>query len=492
MEVAKLKKIGLFSQLKGDDGLKEVAAVFQKKEYKAGASLLNEGEPQTKAFVVESGELKRTKLNSATKERVEINRLHPGDNAGLLHLFGQDPAFASLEAVSDTTVWELSHDAFSSFISTHPEVSVGFLQSLALQVRNQSKLIRSLGQEETKEGTVRVIFFDTKKWVVDAFDQQKKELKLDRMEIKYVSQRLSQESVYFASGYQVVCCFVNDTIDASVVKTLSELGVKMVALRCAGFDRVDLQMTETLGLTVARVPAYSPYAVAEHAIALLLTLNRKTHKAYNRTREGNFGLDGLLGFDLYGKTAGVVGTGKIGQCLVNILLGFGCKVNCYDVFINKELEAKKDVKYVDLETIWKDSDFISLHAPLTPQTKYLINAESLGKMKKGCVLINTSRGGLIDTKALVAALENETIAGAGLDVYEQESAYFFQDKSIEDKLIEDETLRSLISLKNVILTGHQAFFTAEALGNIAKTTLDNITLWKNGKTGRDHPNGVHP
>lgn len=491
MDVGKLSHLSVFSKL-GKEDASSVAGLFEKKVYKAGETLSVEGEPQVKAFVIESGEVRRLKRNPESNEQVEIEKLSLGDNAGFLHIFGKDPCFATIQSVGDVTVWELSHENFSKWVLAHPEAGFALLQSLALQVRAQSKVIRSLGKGDgQKEGVLRVLFYDTKKWVVDAFDSQKKELGLDWLEIKYVSQRLSIDTAIMASGFQAVCCFVNDTVDANVTKTLSQLGVKLVALRCAGFDRVDLKMTEALGLTVVRVPAYSPYAVAEHAIALLLTLNRKTHKAYNRTREGNFGLDGLLGTDLYGKTAGVVGTGKIGQCLVNILLGFGCKVLCYDVFVNKELAARQGVTYVDLDTLFQQSDFISLHAPLTEQTKYMINAESLKKMKKHCILINTSRGGLVDTKALVEALEKEQIAGAGLDVYEGEKDYFFQDKSIEDKQIEDETLRTLLALKNVILTGHQAFFTSEAVNNIAKTTLENIKTWKDGKQGRDHPNAVH-
>lgn len=491
MDVGKLSKLSVFSKLSKEEA-SSVAGLFEKKVYKAGETLSVEGEPQSKAFIIESGEVRRLKRNPESHEQVELEKLSSGDNAGFLHIFGQDPCFATIQSVGDATVWELSHENFSKWVLAHAEAGFALLQSLAHQVRAQSKVIHSLGKGDgQKDGVLRVIFYETKKWVVDAFDSQKKELGLDWLEIKYVSQRLSIDTAIMASGFQAVCCFVNDTVDANVTKTLSQLGVKLVALRCAGFDRVDLKMTEALGLTVARVPAYSPYAVAEHAIALLLTLNRKTHKAYNRTREGNFGLDGLLGTDLYSKTAGVVGTGKIGQCLVNILLGFGCKVLCYDVFVNKELAARPGVTYVDLDTLFQQSDFISLHAPLTEQTKYMVNAESLKKMKKNCILINTSRGALVDTKALVEALEKERIAGAGLDVYEGEKDYFFQDKSIEDKEIADDTLRALLALKNVILTGHQAFFTSEAVNNIAKTTLENIKTWKDGKQGRDHPNAVH-
>lgn len=486
-----LKSNALFGRL-DQPHIEELTKLGARKTYKDGEVLVKEGESQTKAFIIEEGEVRRLKRNPNSDEQVELNKLEKGETAGFLHFFAQDPSFATLQSKGESVVWELTRDEFTKWVSSHPEVSLSVMSGLAQTVRNQSKLIHGLSKDEKEENkdVVKVIFFDTKKWVIDAFDAQKKELKFDWLHIKYVPQRLSAETAYSAAGCQVVSCFVNDNLDGSVIKILSELGVKTIAMRCAGFDRVDLKMAEALGITVTRVPAYSPYAVAEHAIALLLTLNRKTHKAYNRTREGNFSLDGLLGFDLYGKTAGVIGTGKIGQCLVNILLGFGCKVLAYDVFVNKELASK--VTYTTLDDLYANSDFISLHAPLTPETTHMINAESLKKMKKDVYIVNTSRGGLIDTPALVKAIENDQVGGVALDVYEQERDYFFQDKSVEDKEIEDETLRKLLSLKNVVVTGHQAFFTAEAINNIAKTTLTNIQVWKDGKKGRDHPNAVHP
>lgn len=486
-----LRKIAIFRKIEGED-LKKLSELFESKKYEAGTVLFKEKTPQTKAFIIAEGSLVRKKLNTETNEQVVINKLTKGNEVGFLHLQAEDPAFATLVAETDVTVFEITREKFDQAVTTNPKIGLAIVAGLAEQVRAQTKLIRSI-QPERAEDTekVKVVFYDTKKWTVDAFDAQKKALGFDWIDIKYVSQQLSSSSAFLAAGAQAVCCFVNDNVDAQVVKTLSELGVKLIAMRCAGFDRVDLNMAETLGISVVRVPAYSPYAVAEHAIALLMTLNRKLHKAYNRTREANFNLDGLLGVDLHGKTAGVIGTGKIGQCVVNIFLGFGCKVLCYDVFINKDLAATPNVTYVPLEQLLSESNFISIHAPLTPETKHMINADSLKKMKKDAIIINTSRGGLIDSKALVEALEKDEIAGAGLDVYEQEKDYFFQDKSIDDKMIEDEVLRKLLSLKNVIVTGHQAFFTSEAVNNIAKTTLENIKLWKEGKRGREHPNSVH-
>jgi len=325
--------------------------------------------------------------------------------------------------------------------------------------------------------------YDSKEWVREAFDLKNKDFNYC---ITYFPDRLSLETAYMAANYSVVCCFVNDDLNAEIIRVLSRLGIKLIALRCAGYDRVNLEMAATLGIPVVRVPAYSPYAVAEHAVALMLTLNRKIHRSFNRTREGNFSLDSLIGFDMHGKTIGVIGTGKIGQILVNILLGFGCNILCYDLYPNKELSGTKNVKYVELDELYAASDAISIHAPLTDKTKHMINHDAVSKMKKGVIVVNTSRGALVDTKALVDGLTSGQIGSAGLDVYEQESKYFFEDRSSE--IIQDPLLARLQSLGNVIITGHQAFLTREAINNIAETTLKNIKLFQEGK--KDNPNVV--
>jgi D-lactate dehydrogenase len=282
---------------------------------------------------------------------------------------------------------------------------------------------------------------------------------------------LNEATAKLAEGCEGVVIFVNDSANAEVLRILHEGGTRALFLRCAGFDMVDLKAAQELGIKVTRVPAYSPYAVAEHAAALMMTLNRKIHHSYNRTREQNFRLAGLLGFDINGKTIGVVGTGKIGALFARIAKGFGCTVLGYDVVQNPEA-LSYGVEYVSLDEIWARSDIISLHSPLFPSTKHTINAESIAKMKDGVVIINTSRGGVIDTKALVRGLKSNKIGSVGLDVFEGEGEYFYSDRS--GAIIADDTLARLFTFPNVVITGHQAFFTEEALTNIAQTTIQNI------------------
>ncbi|MBU1621104.1 MAG: 2-hydroxyacid dehydrogenase [Gammaproteobacteria bacterium] len=296
-----------------------------------------------------------------------------------------------------------------------------------------------------------------------------------RLEFCFFDGPLDQQSAKLTLGYAAVCVFVNDDLSAPVLTELKAAGVGMIALRCAGFNNVDLAAAKELGLRVARVPAYSPEAVAEHTVAMILCLNRKLHKAYNRVRDDNFALDGLLGFNLHGKTAGLVGTGRIGAATAKILLGFGMKLLCYDIQVNDEL-VKAGVRYVPLEELWTESDVISLHCPLNPQTQHMINDKSLALMKEGVMLINTSRGGLIDTKAVIKALKSRKIGYLGLDVYEQEADLFFQDLS--GQLIEDEVFKRLLTFPNVLITGHQAFFTQEALQQICQITSDNLLAFQ--------------
>ncbi|GAA4202820.1 lactate dehydrogenase LdhA [Pedobacter jeongneungensis] len=272
-------------------------------------------------------------------------------------------------------------------------------------------------------------------------------------------------------GTDAVCVFVNDKLTAEVIAVLAEKGVKIIALRCAGFNNVDLEAAKQYGIRVCRVPAYSPQAVAEHAVAMLLTLNRKTHKAYNRIREQNFSLSGLMGFNLFGKTVGVIGTGKIGAAFCKIMLGFGCKVLAYDPFENEQVR-NFGVKYLPFHEVIKDADIVSLHCPLTPDNHHLISAASLSSMKKGVTLINTSRGGLIHTREVIDALKTGQVAALGIDVYEQEEKLFFKDLSTS--IIGDDDIQRLISFPNVLVTGHQAFFTQEALTEIAESTLATV------------------
>ena len=293
-----------------------------------------------------------------------------------------------------------------------------------------------------------------------------------RHELTFLEPRLTQETTELAKGFEAVCVFVNDRLDAAVLRSLAKQGVRVVALRCAGFNNVDLATARDLGMKVVRVPAYSPHAVAEHTVGLILTLNRKLHRAYTRVRDGNFSLGGLLGFDLCGRTVGVIGTGQIGRVVAKIMAGFGCRLLGYDKFPNAECRAA-GLKYVKLSRLFAESDIISLHCPLTPETHHLINADSIAKMKDGVMIINTSRGAVIDTRAVIAGLKSGKIGHLGLDVYEEEADVFFEDLS--NKVIPDDTLSRLLTFPNVVITGHQAYFTREALECIAETTLRNLS-----------------
>jgi D-lactate dehydrogenase len=298
-------------------------------------------------------------------------------------------------------------------------------------------------------------------------------------ELIYFEPRLTCRTAPLATGFEVVCSFVNDQLDAETLAALHGEGVRLVALRSAGYNHVDLRAATRLGVPVVRVPEYSPYAVAEHAVGLMLALNRKIHRAFNRVREANFSLDGLVGFDLHGKTVGIIGTGKIGSVLGQIMLGFGCKLLAYDVKPNERLREELGIRYVDLAELYSQSDIISLHVPLTPKTHHLIDSAALARMKRGVMLINTGRGALLDSRALIAALKNGHVEAAGLDVYEEEEGIFFQDLS--DDVLQDDVLARLLTFPNVLITSHQAFLTREALTNIAETTLANVRAFDRGE-----------
>ena len=314
---------------------------------------------------------------------------------------------------------------------------------------------------------MKFAFFDTKPYDKPAFDKFGGDAGIS---FKYFETKLNEDTVDLARGADGVCVFVNDTVNAAVIDRLCELCIKVIALRCAGFNNVD--MKHAFGkIHVLRVPAYSPYAVAEHAMAMLLTSIRRIHKAYIRTRDFNFSLAGMTGFDLHGKTVGVIGTGRIGRVFIDICRGFGMNVLAYDKFPAKEIECER-VRYVPLDELFEKSDIISLHCPLTEETYHVINHESINKCKRGVVIINTSRGALVDAEALLASIKSRRVGAACLDVYEEESDFFFEDFS--GHIIDDDILARLISMPNVIVTSHQAFLTEEALSNIAETTVNNI------------------
>ena len=510
-----------------------------------GQIFVDEGEPLTKILILENGALARTKLsvnqeeladmrsslrqmtensrhkslvnNSVLIDRIEgrgrisglLHSCHQGNNTELLHAF----ATVSVDSEQGAKVWIMNSDDFRDVISQEPEFALAMLASMARELRVGSKSLRGLmekklagrdGGAETDDRVrlVKVLCYDTTSWVsegfipaVKAFNEKQLEAKegsdaVIRIHMDFTTERLSEQSATYAAGYDAVCLFVNDDASERVLQTLSQLGVEMLALRCAGFDRVDTRAATAYQMTVARVPAYSPYAVAEMAVALLMAVNRKIAKASARVKMANFTLDaGLMGMDVHGKNVGVMGTGKIGQILVNIMLGFGSNVLAYDVYESDEVK-KAGATYVSKEEIYKQCDIIFLMMPLLKPTYHTINEEAIQQMKPGTLLINTSRGGLMDTKAVLKGLQAGILGGVGMDVYEHEQAYFFQDWSARH--ITDPDLVALLGMTNVTLTAHQAFFTKEAVDKIVDTTLYNIAEYKQGKKGQAHTNNCLP
>ncbi|MFO7657555.1 MAG: 2-hydroxyacid dehydrogenase [Bacteroidales bacterium] len=320
----------------------------------------------------------------------------------------------------------------------------------------------------------KIAFFDTKPYDKESFDELNKKYGYD---IRYFKYHLTPDNIVLAQGFDIVIVFVNDMITSAMIDRLVEYGIKLIALRCSGYNNIDLKAAHDR-LRIVRVPAYSPNAIAEHSVALMLSLNRKIHRAYFRTRDSNFALQGLLGFDMYKKTAGVIGTGKIGKTLIKILKGFEMNVLAYDIFPDNDFAAKNNFNYVGLDELFSRSDIISLNCPLTKETEYIINRHTIGKMKKGVMVINTGRGKLINTTHLIEALKSGKVGSAGLDVYEEESRYFFEDLS--DRVLTDDVLARLLTFNNVIITSHQGFFTREAMYNIAETTMENIRFYLEG------------
>lgn len=327
----------------------------------------------------------------------------------------------------------------------------------------------------TDSKNVVVAFFEARSYDRESFNEANRQYGFD---LHYYKERLSMNTVALAKGADAVCIFVNAECDRRVIERLHEYGVKLIALRCAGFNNVDVKAAQNVGIKVARVPAYSPHAVAEYAVTLMLCLNRKVYRSALRTREGNFKLKGLLGFDMYGKTVGIIGMGRIAKIVIQILHGFGMKILAYDLYPDTEFAGKYGVELVTLDQLYEQSDIISLHCPLTKETQHLINRSSIAKMKDGVMIINTGRGKLIKTEDLIEGLHSHKIGSAGLDVYEEEANYFYEDRS--DKLIDDDKLALLLMMPNVIITSHQAFFTQEALHNISETTLQNIQDFNDG------------
>lgn len=476
-----LKKIQYFSDI-DDSSFQLLIEKMKPLVYKKDTKICKEGDTGDWMFIIESGEVSVIKKGKDNIP-IEVSVLQNGDIAGEMSLFGQQKRTATLVAKKDTKAWILDHTNFNKLLDENTTLSKALLKNLSKHLKKQSSVVAKLLSQDIDK-RFKVAFFDSKSYMEKAFKEQNQY----NYKLQFFESRLSLETVSLAAGFKVICIFVNDDCNKEVIDELNAMGVEMIALRCAGFNNVDLKVCEKNGISVARVPAYSPYAVAEHSIALMMALNRKIHRAHNRVRDSNFSLDGLVGFDMHEKTAGIIGAGKIGRCAINILKGYGCKLLIYSRTHDKQLEKDTGAKFVNLDELIRKSDIISIYAPLNKDTYHMINKESINKMKKGVMIINTSRGPLIDSKALLKGLKNGIIGYAGLDVYEEESAYFFEDYS--DKVITDDMLARLTTFNNVIITSHQAFLTNEALSNIAKTTIENIHEFELGKRLKEITNHV--
>lgn len=464
------------------DSLKPMAERMRLLKFSAGETVFAEGDPGRFMFMVSRGQIRVFKKADKTRQ-VQIGQLREGDCGGVTSMFLNELRSATLQAVNEVEIWTLDHDSFDRLLETDRQFARALLSFMSGQMRRESAVLARLAP--MAEGTgLRVAVFDTKSFTRETFLARNRR----QYALTFFEHRLNEDTVSSAMGFPVICIFVNDRVTAPVAELLKELGVELVALRAAGYNNVDLAACERLGLAVVRVPEYSPQSVAEHAVALMLVLNRHLTRAHERVREGNFSLDGLVGFEMAGRTVGVVGTGRIGKCAAKILLGFGCMVLGYDIRQDEELASLPGFEYTDIDRLLRESDIITLHVPLMPQTRHLIDAAALEKMKKGVMLINTSRGGLVDTQALIDGLKSGHIGSAGLDVYEEESEYFFEDYS--GLVIRDDVLARLLTFPNVVVTSHQAFLTREALTNIADTTFENIQQFQEGKRGHDLTNAV--
>ena len=478
-----LKRIHLFSNL-DDKALSALANVAQRLEYEPGAVLCHEGEAGDRMFVIESGDVSVLK-SVDNGDPIEVTVLHHGDIAGEMGLFGDRTRSATLRACCPCIAWALGYDAFERLIETEGTVAKGLLAYMSKHLVRETSAVAALRAKEEGRG-LRVAFFHASPYRNRLYES----LNRHGYVLRFFSPRLTLDTAPLATGFRVIVVSANDCLDAAVLEILRDLGVEMIALRCAGCNNVDLDACQRLGISVARVPAYSPYAVAEHAVALMMALNRRTHRAHARVRDGNFSLHGLVGFDMHGKTAGVIGTGKIGCCLLDILKGFGCELLASSRTEKQELVDRLGVRYVARDELLASSDIVSLHCALTPETYHMIDAGAIDKMKDGVMLINTARGGLIDTPALLDGLKSGKIGYAGLDVYEEEADYFYKDLS--DAVIEDDTLARLTTFSSVMVTGHQGSLTETAQRNIATTTIENIREFELGRRAAELTNAVLP
>jgi D-lactate dehydrogenase len=478
-----LKGIDAFSSI-DDPALALMQEKMSMAEYKDGEYLCREGDEADRMFIIASGEVEVLKRGEKEID-VMVTTLKPGEVAGIMSLFEYDVRSASMRARGRVETWMLDKETFSLILEKESGLARKLLAYLSRRLRAETYTVAKLLSGDM-DSRLKVAVFDTKPYTRRSFEENND----GRFSLHFFEPRLGPDTLMLASGFEVVCAFVNDDLKKEVIGELKDRGVKMIAMRCAGYNNVDAEAAFQSGVSVARVPAYSPHSIAEHAAALMLTLNRNVHRAYNRVREGNFSLSGLEGFDFHGKTAGIIGLGRIGKCLAEILHGFGMTVLAFDEHKDLEFAAAIGLSYVTLEEIFAKSDVLSLHAPLLPSTFHMVNAKAIATMKTGVMIVNTGRGALIDTAALIEGLKSGKIGAAGLDVYEEEEAFFFEDMS--NRIISDDTLARLMTFNNVIITGHQAFLTREALSNIAKVTLDNIAEYAGGKRFGDLSNAVMP
>lgn len=467
----------------GADTLDRLCAAAQPLVLAVGEAAFNEGDPSPWAFVLHSGALQASAADEAGRD-TPLRVLRTGDVGGLTLLDREDGRSTTMRALEPSVLVTVPKAPLRAALEGDSAFATALLGYFGRHLRARTRQIAGMVSHARGGQPQQIAFFDCKPYERKAFERRL----TPELGVHWINARLDIDTAALADGQPIVCAFVNDTLDDAVLTRLAAGGTRHIAMRCAGYNNVDLASAARNGLSVTRVPAYSPHAVAEHAVALLLTLNRKTHRAHARVREGNFSLVGLEGFDLHGRTAGIVGLGKIGRCLAEILRGFGMRVLAMDSYRDEAFAERTGLRYVELDELLAASDVVSLHAPLMPATYHLINADSIARMKRGAVLINTSRGGLVDARALIDALKTGHIAAAGLDVYEEESEYFFQDRS--DRPIDDDTLARLISFPNVLITSHQAFLTEDALDNIAETTLANCRQWLEGRRGAELSNAL--
>eukprot|EP01134_Creolimax_fragrantissima_P004525 CFRG4525T1 len=462
----------------------KIVSKLKEDSYEEGDVVVEQGQFTGRLAVVSSGTYKVV-MKSSGGSPVQVDTLKEGDFVGLGALFCGTAHSASVVAAGSGICFSLDDGDFKELLQEDVSISLAILGYMQ-QITRRDRGFRAHSDNE-EANRISIALFDAKVYDKETFNRENEKY---NFKISYFDTRLTPDTVGLSEGFDVVCVFVNDLVNDATVRGLARNKVKMIANRCAGYDKVDLKIADAMGIPVVRVPAYSPYAVAEHAVALCQTLNRKLHKAYNRIREGDFSIGGLVGFDLHGRTVGVIGTGKIGQCLIDIMIGYGAKIAAYDIYVNEKYAAKKEVTYMSFDEVLACSDVISIHSPLLPSTKHMINAEAISKMKKGVVILNCARGGLLDTDALLDGLKSGQVGGAGLDVYEGEGGYFFENWS--GRVIQDDRLATLIANTNVLITSHQAFLTIDALEAIARVTLGNVAEMAEGKKGANLTNYIAP